>query len=162
VAGRYGFLHAYGDDPATDPDEGARPGDALRVIVDGREYPGKMAVWTGSLSVTRVDLALSSAPTAVSEARPARFAFDGPQPNPFNPSVLLRFELATRGHTRMEVFDGLGRHVRTVISADLGPGRHEATWDGVDENGRAVASGLYVIRLSAPDGVITRRAVLAR
>lgn len=162
VAGRYGFLHAYGDDPATDPDEGARPGDALRVIVDGREYPGKMAVWTGSLSVTRVDLALSSAATAVSEARPARFAFDGPQPNPFNPSVLLRFELATRGHTRMEVFDGLGRHVRTVISADLGPGRHEAMWDGVDENGRAVASGLYVIRLTAPDGVITRRAVLAR
>ena len=62
----------------------------------------------------------------------------------------------------MEVFDGLGRHVRTVITADLGPGRHEAMWDGVDENGRAVASGLYVIRLTAPDGVITRRAVLAR
>jgi hypothetical protein len=160
--GQYGFLHAYADDPGTDIDEGARPGDALRVVVDGRQYATAAMVWRGPLSVTRVDLALSSQPTSVASSRPPRFAFDGPQPNPFNPSVTLRFEVATAGRARMEVFDGLGRHVRTIVDANLTPGRHGAVWNGLDANDRPVASGAYVLRLTAPDGMLVQRAILVR
>ena len=80
---------------------------------------------------------------------PAAARLHAAQPNPFNPRTTLRFELPAPASVRLEVFDLAGRLVRTLVTAAMPEGSHEAAWDGCDDGGRAVASGAYVARLTA-------------
>jgi len=101
-------------------------------------------------------------------AQPAAFALLQNAPNPFNPSTTIRFTLPEAGHVTLAVYDINGRLVRTLVgfaasaAQAFPPGHHEVVWDGRDNNGREVASGVYVYRLTAKQGVVTRRMVLAR
>jgi hypothetical protein len=70
-------------------------------------------------------------------------------PNPARGRVHLRFDLPTRARVELGVWDLKGRHVRTVVVAPLHAGPHAATWDGRDDEGRQVASGVYFARLRA-------------
>lgn len=70
-------------------------------------------------------------------------------PNPFNPSTTIEFVLPETGHTRLEVFDILGHRVTTLVDELLSAGFHEATFDGTDDSGSALASGMYFYRLQA-------------
>ena len=81
---------------------------------------------------------------------PAVSRLTGAAPNPFNPRTVIAFEIAQGGPCRVTLHDLQGRVVRSLVTADLGPGRHEAVWDGLDEDGRRVASGVYMARLQAP------------
>ncbi len=68
-------------------------------------------------------------------------------PNPFNPSTTISFILPEKSYTSIEVFDLLGRQVKTLVSAELESGRYEILWDGTDEGGHDVASGIYLYKL---------------
>ena len=57
---------------------------------------------------------------------------------------------------------GPRRLVRTLVGRTFLSGQHKVTWDGCDNTGRAVASGVYLARLTAPQGVVTRKMVLLR
>ena len=95
------------------------------------------------------DLWLASAETAV-EPRTLSIALSRllPNlPNPFNPRTLLRWEIARSGHTRISIHDSRGRWVREVVDEPLAPGRYQWAWDGDDAQGRAVASGVYHVRM---------------
>ena len=83
-------------------------------------------------------------------------------PNPFNPSTVVGFDLAERGKVRIEVFDVLGRRVATIADRVFSAGRHRLAWDGRDDGGRPVASGVYLCRLDAGERRETRKMVLAR
>lgn len=83
-------------------------------------------------------------------------------PSPFNPQTTINFELDRSGAASLEVFDLAGRRLRTLAAGRLAAGTHQRTWDGRDDHGRAVASGIYLIRLRGSDFVETRRVVLAR
>ena len=83
-------------------------------------------------------------------------------PNPFNPRTELQFTLDRPGRIEVEVFDLKGRRVRRLASGDFGAGDHRVLWDGLDDAGRALSSGLYFVRLSTPAAVSTARALLVR
>lgn len=83
-------------------------------------------------------------------------------PNPFNPQVTLSFDLSREGRATLQVFDVAGRHVRTLVSAELPAGRHSLKWDGNDGDGRAVASGAYVARVYADEGTAVVKMQLLR
>ena len=83
-------------------------------------------------------------------------------PNPFNPTTTIRYELAFGGYTRLDVFDVAGRHVRTLAHEFRSDGQHEATWDGRDDGGRLVASGVYLVRLRGNEFVETQRVALIK
>ena len=72
-------------------------------------------------------------------------------PNPFNPSARIPFELAQLARVRFEVFNSVGQLVRTLIQADLAPGRWTVSWDGADDGGRRLAAGLYLYRMATED-----------
>lgn len=76
----------------------------------------------------------------------SRLALDS-YPNPFNPSTTLRLDLPRSGRARVEIFDVSGRRVTTLLDGELSAGRQEITWHGRDDQGRAVASGVYFARL---------------
>jgi flagellar hook assembly protein FlgD len=83
-------------------------------------------------------------------------------PNPFNPSTTISFELAAPGRVRMDVFDTLGRRVRTIIDGVHSAGVSSVVWDGADQSGRPVVSGLYFYRLTIGNATLTRRMVLLK
>lgn len=78
---------------------------------------------------------------------------------PFGGSARVSFELPVAGRARLEVFDRAGRRVRTLVDAWLGAGRHEATWDGQDENHSPGAAGVYYLRLATDSGDATAKLV---
>jgi hypothetical protein len=85
-----------------------------------------------------------------------------PWPSPAPGAVTLAFSLSTWTHTQLSLFDVRGRHVRTVVDADLPPGPHELLWDGSDERGDPVANGIYFVQLRAGDERLLGRFVLVR
>ncbi|MFV1981137.1 MAG: beta-propeller fold lactonase family protein [Rhodothermia bacterium] len=88
-------------------------------------------------------------PTATesSEVPEASFSLIGNAPNPFTGATTIAYELVEPGEVAFEVLDVQGRGVRSFQMGRLGTGRHSLRWDGADENGVAVAAGLYVIRM---------------
>lgn len=69
-------------------------------------------------------------------------------PNPFNPETVIPFELADVGLVRLTVYSTLGQEVRTLVDEVRSAGRHRVRWDGRDERGRRVGSGLFLYRLT--------------
>jgi hypothetical protein len=94
--------------------------------------------------------------------RPIAFSLHQNVPNPFNPRTTLRFSVPEASAVRLAVYDVNGRMVRTLISGERAAGMHEVTWDGTDDVGRAVASGVYVYRLTTDADVAVRKMVLVR
>jgi hypothetical protein len=86
----------------------------------------------------------------------------GAYPNPFNPVTTIVYDLHRPGSVTLEVFDLAGRRVGTLVEEPLPAGRHQATWSGVDGRGRAVAAGVYFLRLKTADTRDTQRVTLVK
>ena len=83
-------------------------------------------------------------------------------PNPFNPTTRIGFTVAGSGPVRLTVFDAAGRKVRALHAGVARPGHHTVTWDGQDDAGRAVASGVYQLRLQGQGLAQSRKLTLLR
>ncbi|MBU0985205.1 MAG: FG-GAP repeat protein [candidate division Zixibacteria bacterium] len=70
-------------------------------------------------------------------------------PNPFNPSTTVEFDLPYRMDIRLSIHNVLGQEVRMLVSGSLGAGVHRATWNGADEAGIAMSSGVYFVKLQS-------------
>lgn len=84
------------------------------------------------------------------------------RPNPFNPRTTVTFDLAAAVHAQLAVYDLRGALVRSLVDAELPAGRHTAAWDGCDQTGQSVASGVYVARFAAGSVRDMKRMVLIR
>jgi hypothetical protein len=93
---------------------------------------------------------------------PARFALHPCTPNPFNPATTIRFALPRAERAVLVVYDVSGRRVATIADGVFGPGEFDAAWDGTDDTGRDVASGVYFARLVAGDLAAVRKMALLR
>ncbi|MEW6751551.1 MAG: right-handed parallel beta-helix repeat-containing protein [Candidatus Latescibacterota bacterium] len=83
-------------------------------------------------------------------------------PNPFNAGVTVGFRLPQPGVVSLAVHDALGRLVRQLVDGPLPAGVHARLWDGCDQDGRPVASGVYLLLLQAGSHTQTRRLALVR
>ena len=83
-------------------------------------------------------------------------------PNPFNPRTTATFELPRRAHSRVRVANVAGRLVRDLFNGSLQQGSHRVVWDGRDNQGRQVPSGVYLIQLQADEWRAARRVVLIK
>ena len=105
--------------------------------------------------------AVSSIPTAVEvqpavlSARPLRVT-----PNPIRGSGNVRFELLSKGDTRVEVYDVTGRRVRTLTDGARSSGPHVIAWDGNDDRGARLGAGIYFVRLTAGPNVQKAKVVV--
>ena len=104
-------------------------------------------------------------PTSVSDndqSIPYRFSLSQNYPNPFNPSTLVKFTLAERGNVNLDIYDMLGRKVKTLVSGTLESGEHEIIWNSIDESGDEVASGIYLYKLVSGGFTLVKRMTLLR
>lgn len=83
-------------------------------------------------------------------------------PNPFNMSTTIRFALNGKTRATLDIFSVSGQKVRTLIDADLESGQHRLSWDGRDNNGRVVPSGLYVYRVRTEHGSVSKKLLLLK
>ena len=83
-------------------------------------------------------------------------------PNPFNPETSLRYSLPAASRVTLTVFDMLGQKVRILVDQPQDAGTYSVQWNGRDEHGRSVASGLYLYRIEAGQFAQTRKMTLLR
>jgi predicted alpha/beta superfamily hydrolase len=95
-------------------------------------------------------------------ATPGLLVLHPSAPNPFNRQTTLSFDLPDPADVELTVYDVTGRRVRELIAGPLPAGPQEATWDGRDENGIRVATGIYLYRVQVGDSVQQGRMVLLR
>ncbi len=86
----------------------------------------------------------------------------GNYPNPFNPSTTISFELANPGQISIEIFNQKGQLVRSLVNAALPAGRHQLEWNGADNTGSPVSSGIYYYRMRSGKYSATRKMVMMK
>jgi len=108
---------------------------------------------TGSSYITSIDDDVN---------RPGIFEMSRNYPNPFNQSTVINFELPQAGLVKLDIYDLLGRRVRTLAEGLLDAGKHSAVWDGRNESGQPAAGGIYFYRITAAGKESIRKMVLLR
>lgn len=90
--------------------------------------------------------------SAESEKIPTEYRLYDNYPNPFNPSTRIEYELPSKVHVRLAVYGILGQLVRTLVNSEQPNGHFSTFWDGTNDVGIRLASGIYIYRLETTDG----------
>jgi len=118
-------------------------------------------IWNATFDDGRIIIGEPSSGVGDATRRPARIT--GNYPNPFNPSTTVMFGVDEAGPVSVAVFDVAGRRVRGLVSdVRYEAGEHAVAWDGRDDAGRAVPSGIYFCRLVTGTGTDTGKLVLQK
>ncbi|NUM82500.1 T9SS type A sorting domain-containing protein, partial [bacterium] len=96
------------------------------------------------------------------EETPTEFALKQNYPNPFNPSTTIAFDLPQDGNLKLIVYNLLGQRVKTLYSGFQLAGSYRMNWDGKNELGQQVASGVYLYRVEAGAFVKTKKMMLIK
>jgi hypothetical protein len=93
---------------------------------------------------------------------PHAFSLSQNYPNPFNPQTTILFSIDRGQKVSLSVYNILGRKVKTLVDRSIEAGSHEVVWDGFDDSGNSVASGVYFYRLDTAGGHVTRKMMLLK
>jgi hypothetical protein len=96
------------------------------------------------------------------ESLPTQFVLYQNYPNPFNPSTTIRYGLVTESNVSARVYDLLGNQISTIVQENHKPGYYTVRWEGCDEKGVAVSSGIYFLRLTVGGRSEVMKMVLVR
>lgn len=97
-----------------------------------------------------------------SASLPETFWLSCNYPNPFNPVTTIEYGLPRRSHVTIEIYNILGRTVRSLVDREESAGWYAITWDGMNDDGESVATGIYLYRLKAGDYIETKRMLLLK
>ncbi len=115
-------------------------------------HPWDSVFWLAGYSGT-TPVEIIHAPT------PESFTLHQNYPNPFNPETRIQFDLKATAKVELAIYDLTGKRVRTLISETMSAGRYSVSWDGRNEQGKLMPSGIYFYRLKTGDQIQTRRMV---
>jgi len=129
--------------------------------------------WTGASDGWYIDdVEMNFKPTSVEEgpvSGPMQFSLSQNYPNPFNPTTTISFavhgsQFTVHGplRTTLQVYNILGQGVKTLVDEELEPGSYQVAWDGKDDRGKEVSSGIYFYRLAVGEYVATKKMLLLK
>ena len=164
----------YGDQDASVPTADASmvtswasyPSDASVIVYDDNEEPESGQIvffqfdylagsWGGMSALLENTvtylMAQEGPPTGVDDEldTPVTYVLRGVSPNPFNPVTTVSYGSPTGSRVHLAIYNVAGRHVRTLVDGEVDPGYHSVVWDGRDNNGVEVGSGVYFCRMEA-------------
>ncbi|MCK4537834.1 MAG: T9SS type A sorting domain-containing protein, partial [Candidatus Krumholzibacteria bacterium] len=122
-------------------------------VNNGKSAPEPMISVRAPVNVTVTD---------AGDTPPLIFNLEQNYPNPFNPITTISYSVAERTHVRIAVYNASGQRVKTIMDRMHEPSRYTVKWDGKNESGGAVSSGMYFIRYTAGEYTFTRKAVLLK
>jgi hypothetical protein len=112
---------------------------------------------------TIISMAKLSAPAIQIGDIPSVFSLDQNYPNPFNPSTSIKFGLLVQSPVTMEIYNILGVKVRTLLRGEvMSAGIHQMEWNGKDDAGSAVTSGVYLYRINAGTFQVTKKMMMLK
>ena len=138
----------------------------------GTPVPVQSISFTGNLEGTFYldDFRLVAGPTPAvtavveerTDQRPGSFVLNQNYPNPFNPATTIRFDLPDAGEIDLAVYNVSGQRVATLARGQRSAGTYSLRWDGLDDSGRELASGVYLYSLQAEGQTQHRKLLLLR
>ncbi|MBD3299571.1 MAG: HYR domain-containing protein [candidate division Zixibacteria bacterium] len=151
------LLHVYGDDKTTSHIDGAVAGEELTFEVNGvtASVNGDTR-WLDQESNEVTVFAAGANPV------PTSYALLQNYPNPFNPSTTIQFRLPEASEVNLTIYNVLGQEVRSLITGVKEAGTHTVEWDGRDNNGSAVQSGMYFYRIQTPSFTEAKKMTLLK
>jgi hypothetical protein len=152
--GEFGFMPVYAGESVS-----LQPGDRFRLEVDGLETDEEFE-WTENGD--RIEVMSLTTGNGYGGNMPTTYSLAQNYPNPFNPTTTISFTMPTSGQARIEVFNILGKLIATPFDGHASAGENTVVWDGRDNNGEQVASGVYLYRLTAGDYNETRKMMLLK
>lgn len=93
---------------------------------------------------------------------PTQYELSQNYPNPFNPITTIRFGLPQKDNVTIKIYDILGREVKTLVEKDFQAGWHTVTWDGSNNSGRMVASGVYFYLMETKEFIKVNKALFLK
>ncbi|MEE2627837.1 MAG: FlgD immunoglobulin-like domain containing protein [Candidatus Latescibacterota bacterium] len=154
--GVYMMVGGFGDD-AVNNDFVPIPEEGLAIL---SQYP------VVHLPYDQKRALLGDAATAVAElegaALPTDYAVSDAAPNPFNPETSINFSLPWDAPILVEIYNSQGQKVRTLFDDRMNAGEFRISWDGRDDGGLQVASGMYMYRVQAPNLNVTKKVTLLK
>jgi len=118
--------------------------------------------FTDTLTVDVTGVGTISTSASVAEGLPREFSVSPNYPNPFNPTTTIKYDLPAAGPVELVVYSLLGGRVRTLISREMEAGYHQVEWDGRNDSGVPVTSGVYLYRFRAGDYLMIRKMILLK
>lgn len=107
-------------------------------------------------------IALNQIENGNSTELPTVFHLSQNYPNPFNPTTTIAFDLPQNSFAELEIYDISGKKVRTVVNKNMEAGSHQVVWNGLDDLGNQVASGVYFYRIQAGEFIAVNKMMLLR
>ena len=83
-------------------------------------------------------------------------------PNPFNPETTIRFSVINSGNVSIQIYNLRGQKIKTLLENNMDAGVHSVVWDGTDDSGRTVGSGVYFYQMQTTDFTDTKRMLLLK
>ncbi len=93
---------------------------------------------------------------------PKTFALRQNYPNPFNPTTNIQFDVPKTSNVKIEIYDVLGREVRTLVDQNMTAGHYTKVWNGLNDRGQQVVSGIYIYRMEAGSFVSLKKMILLK
>ncbi|MBN1153995.1 T9SS type A sorting domain-containing protein, partial [candidate division KSB1 bacterium] len=146
-----GYLVAFGDT--------LYPGDQVDLV------QGVFCYSFGSFKVSirdKNDFGIKVGVNPHFEPVPLTYKLEQNYPNPFNPGTRIYFEIPQNHKIKLAIYNMLGQQVRTLIDEDYNAGFHIVNWDGFDDSGKALPSGIYFYRIKAGDFVASKKMLMVK
>ena len=166
----WSITDASGMEALIDDDMATMDADnALSELVEGQELSYIMGIFNYSFGTYKVqirDVADLGATVGIDDdvkVNPYEYALHDNFPNPFNPETQIRFSLGGQENVKLVIYNIMGRQVRTLVNGDsFNSGFHVLNWDGTDNAGQKVASGMYIYRIKAGDFIADKKMLLVK
>jgi Zn-dependent metalloprotease len=129
----------------------------MYIRVDVVDAHSQTATTNVYVSVIGGGLAKANMQSGSFESIPTKLELGSNFPNPFNPSTTIRFGLPTPSNVSLKIYNIQGQEVRTLVGSYLSVGYYDTIWDGRDEAGSQVASGIYIYRLQAGNFIQSKK-----
>jgi len=144
-----------------------------RVLIQGSFSGGPLVSFDGTWELVSIELSnycglpcTDSSITVVEPGDPGTlpggYSLCQNYPNPFNPTTTIRYDLPELADVRIAVYNVVGQVVRTLVDRQMSPGQYETVWDGRDDSGSPVSSGLYLYRMTAGNFSQSRKMLLLK
>jgi len=141
--------------------------DGLAVLTFDSTFavaPYKLIITAANYKPYVIDLASQPFPSAVVQKKDQQLTFSlkSIYPNPFNPIATIEFSVCQSGPVMLTVFNTLGQQIKLICNEQLEAGNYKKIWDGKNDFGDGVASGLYFLRLKSAEGIDTNSCLFLR
>jgi hypothetical protein len=141
------LIHARADGKYTFEDKEAMVGVRYYYLLEDVDFRGTK---------------LPHGPVSALVEPPEKFVLSQNYPNPFNPETTIRYQTPKNMRVTLRIFNALGQVIRVLVDEDKPAGYYTATWDGRNELGKQVNSGIYWYRLEAGNYVETKKMIMAK